>query len=1145
MVYLDPFKRHNFVKRFHFRPILIFLLVFAGPLTLQVFATPAPTDSRVTLTVEMVESRAAAAETDSNIDQETKALLAELYKKTISNLGGAKAFSEATDRYKSSIESDAERAETLRQESAEIMSSPDAAPLDTDGLTLPRIEQLLQKEKADLAAVEAKLAEFQTQVDRDRERPSLIRLRLNEAKAEKGNLETELSLVPEGVENDPTAQARRWSLLSGIEQMRSEIVMLDQELLSQPMRLDLLRAQRDRAEYGLGVLKERVAALEQEANRIRSEQTERAKTDALAAEKAAATKHPLVAEFAARNTALTQEIDELADAIDGINSDNDSAAERAQRISGDFNTTKQKIEIAGLSHVLGQVLHEQRRSLPDTRQFARQSSQREKRIATVTLSKIQLEEEQRELKNLPQYVSEYSSDLTPAQQSEIRDELSALAQSRVDLIDQALGIQRTYLAALGELEFTERRLREVVSAFDAFLDKRLLWIRSAQPVGLETAAQIPGQVIRLLTSKDWKNLAHTLGYQTTHSAWILLAITLAVVIMTRRNYLQQALKDSGANIGKLDQDRVSDTLRAFMYIFLLALPLPLLLFAIGWELRSSLEATSFTKDVGSGLMILAPLWFDLSGLKLMAGPHSVCHVHFKWRKEGLEMLVKDLQWFTPAVLVTGFIAILTLRTSDLAWGTGLGRLSFLILMVVFTVFFYRLAKPNGGTLSVFFADNQQSRMFKLRYLWFGVLVLSPIAAAIVSMAGYLYTAGTLIDHIMKTAWFTYTVIIVHQFFQRWLWLNQRKLRLAAARAKRQAEREARETTTESPGSGGSMMQVEEPEVDLIALDTTSRKLLNNAMLLAAIVGFWGIWRDMLPAFRIFNDITLWSYTKTVGEVAEVVPITLGSIGLAVLLLLITIAATRQLPALLEISLLQHLKVSPANRYTTITLLKYTVVAIGVAWVFSTLGGSWSEIQWIFAALGVGIGFGLQEIVANFISGLIILFERPIRVGDVVTVGTTDGVVTKIRIRATTIRNWNGQELLVPNKNFITQELLNWSLSDETTRLMIRVGVAYGSDVKQAMDIMERIANEHPRVLADPAPFTVFEEFGADSLNLTLRCFIDDLDYRIRTISELNLRVNELMQDAGIEIAFPQRDIHIDSKTPLDVRIQPQTSTDNK
>jgi potassium efflux system protein len=437
---------------------------------------------------------------------------------------------------------------------------------------------------------------------------------------------------------------------------------------------------------------------------------------------------------------------------------------------------------------------------------------------------------------------------------------------------------------------------------------------------------------------------------------------------------------------------------------------------------------------------------------------------------------------------------------------------------------------------VLFAENQQTRVFRWRHLWFALLVFLPLAAAGAALAGFMYTAMTVIGHIVDTLWFMLLMVVVHQFIVRWLVLNQRKLRLQAMRERRRAEQEARAAEKHSEETEGVISRdVDEPEIDLKALDEVSRRLTNNAFLMIGVVGAWFIWSDMLPALQILDQITLWSYTKS--GVDGVIPITLLSLGLAVLILTIMVVATRQLPAFLEIVLLQRLNMSQGSRYTFVTLTKYTLVAVGVAWIFSTLGGSWSEIQWIFAALGVGIGFGLQEIVANFISGLIILFERPIRVGDVVTVGNTDGIVTRIQIRATTIRNWDHHELLVPNKNFITQELLNWSLSDQTTRILINVGIAYGGNVDRAMLIMEEAAKAHERVMEDPAPFVVFEEFGDNALLLSMRCYIDNIDYRLRTITELNQVIYRNLNSAGIEIAFPQRDVHLDTRRPLDIRIQ--------
>jgi potassium efflux system protein len=208
-------------------------------------------------------------------------------------------------------------------------------------------------------------------------------------------------------------------------------------------------------------------------------------------------------------------------------------------------------------------------------------------------------------------------------------------------------------------------------------------------------------------------------------------------------------------------------------------------------------------------------------------------------------------------------------------------------------------------------------------------------------------------------------------------------------------------------------------------------------------------------------------------------------------------------------------------------------------VFNLLGGNWSEIQWLIAALGVGIGFGLQEIVANFICGLILLFERPIRIGDIVTVGDTDGVVTKIQIRSTTIRGWDQKELLVPNKEFITGRLLNWTLTDPITRIVIPVGIAYGSDVVRAIRLIEQVAEEHERVLKEPAFIVTFDSFDDNALEIVLRCFIGSMDYWRLTTSELHLAINQKFEEAGIVIAFPQRDVHLNTSAPLDVRILPQ------
>ena len=183
---------------------------------------------------------------------------------------------------------------------------------------------------------------------------------------------------------------------------------------------------------------------------------------------------------------------------------------------------------------------------------------------------------------------------------------------------------------------------------------------------------------------------------------------------------------------------------------------------------------------------------------------------------------------------------------------------------------------------------------------------------------------------------------------------------------------------------------------------------------------------------------------------------------------------------------------------------------------------------------------MQEIVANFVCGLIVLFERPYRLGDFVTVGDTYGTVTRIRIRATTITDLDRRELIVPNKEFITGKLINWSLSDPITRIVVPVGIVYGSNTALAEKLLIKVARENPLVLDHPEPSALFLGFGDNSLNFELRVFIMGAQHRFHVMHQLHREIDREFRKVGIVIAFPQRDVHLDADRPLKVQIVPDT-----
>jgi small-conductance mechanosensitive channel len=178
---------------------------------------------------------------------------------------------------------------------------------------------------------------------------------------------------------------------------------------------------------------------------------------------------------------------------------------------------------------------------------------------------------------------------------------------------------------------------------------------------------------------------------------------------------------------------------------------------------------------------------------------------------------------------------------------------------------------------------------------------------------------------------------------------------------------------------------------------------------------------------------------------------------------------------------------------------------------------------------VGIGFGLQNVVNNFVSGLILLFERPIKTGDWVVVGETEGFVKRIRIRSTQIQTFDRADVIVPNSDLISHQVTNWMLYDPLGRIKVRVGVAYGSDTEKVRDILLEVASGHDMVIKDgsaPEPQVLFRGFGDSSLDFELRCHIDHIDYRLLVISDLNFAIDKAFREHGIEIPFPQRDIHV-------------------
>ena len=256
---------------------------------------------------------------------------------------------------------------------------------------------------------------------------------------------------------------------------------------------------------------------------------------------------------------------------------------------------------------------------------------------------------------------------------------------------------------------------------------------------------------------------------------------------------------------------------------------------------------------------------------------------------------------------------------------------------------------------------------------------------------------------------------------------------------------------------------------------------------------------------------------------------------AIAALAIGISFTRWVKHRVVDELVKRTRLDRGGREAIVTVSGYIGVTLSVLIALGVAGISYTNLAIIAGALSVGIGFGLQNVVNNFISGLILLFERPIRTGDWVVVGDTQGYVRRISIRATQIETFDRADVIVPNSELISNKVSNWMLRDPWGRITIPVGVAYGSDVEKVVEILLKVANAHEGVLKDQPgvapPKALFRRFGDSALEFDLRCFIRKIDRVFDITHDLNMAIDRAFREAGITIPFPQRDIHVKSLPP--------------
>ncbi|NOQ14296.1 MAG: mechanosensitive ion channel [Methyloprofundus sp.] len=1004
-------------------------------------------------------------------------------------------------------------------------------------------KQLAEKEselfiitlKDELRKISDKITQLESELNQYIDRPRKIREEMQSA--EKGLKQAKIEINEErsATENRYEHEAHKVYLHTLINTLLAELKKLELEAASNPVQIQFSRYSQESLAIQQNNLLEVIAEQEKLLQAQQLETQKKLQEELLLSERESISKHPVIQKIIQNNIQWSRDIQTTVHSINYYEDEIDKIESYKKEVEDDYKSAEKKIRLAGLSPILGRVLREQRRNLARNKQQYQYNDSINDETGLISLAQYQIELRQKQLRNRQGELEQYlqlvllgpgSAELSNANIEQIRQELQALLNSQKQVLDQLMSTYLKGLRVLGDYEFARQQLLTQVNQYEAYLDERLLWVPSSPVIDFKYPldvydslhwAILPGRWVQL--GQDLLNIAKEKIFVSSFCAIFL------IFLFYIKPYIREKSCAIKEKVGKPYTDNIYYTFQVLLFNFILILPVAFFLFYISLLLSSLPFQNDFSRAIGVGLYYAAVVLLILRFFSRFLEDQGIAELHFRWQKKTVCLLNKQLSWMQFLIVPCTFIMYMTSVTHESEHSDSLGRLGFIIFIVVLFIFTVRLLQPNKGILTPYFVKNKDLWWVKLRYVWFIVCTSIPLIILGFSIMGYYVSALELEQKIIITIRMIFIAVIVHNIIIRWLGLAYRDLALKNARNQHKAQ-ELNAQSSEL--SSSDTLVVDEALLNIPKINEQTKKIVNvfiNALLL---LSFWVIWKNILPAFSFIDNIVLWQHIVVVEGQESLQGVTLFNLFLAGLYIFLVGIAVINFPGVMEVLVFRSLDIEAGSRYAVNQLAKYSLVTLGFILVANELGGSWSQVQWLVAALTVGLGFGLQEIFANMVSGIIILFERPIRVGDTVTVGNITGRVARIQMRATTITDWDHKELIVPNKSIITNQLINWTLTDPVTRIVISLGISYDADVELAHKIISETLDSTPLVLKEPEPSVFFIGFGDSSLDFSIRVYVSEFSNRFPVTHDIHVGLLQALRKQGIEIPFPQRDLHVRS-----------------
>ena len=1123
--HLDMFKR------------LCVLMLFAAGLGIaqaeKVTARSASENTGPEITQNIIKAKIEALDAKKEIEVAIKAQLLALYQSAQDNLTNLESYTAKTVEFEGAIKQAPEKTKKLQREIEQAQQKlTKQRAEDFTKISGEELEQRLIFEKEKFSALDEQIKKFDKELIFQNDRPQLIRQETIAAKQALETAQTKLEVLPSSTASKKLeSEARQIQLNTLIDASNAELKMLTVEANSNLVRVELLKTELQLLNIQKDALSPVIAAIENLVNERRQQEAIHIQNALTQAEKTVSGKHSLIQQATRENIQYSRDLQTITSKIETYNELKNKVDATSSGIEADFKSAEKKISLAGLSPVLGKILREQRRNLA-SQNLTQESETIQNETALTSLEQFKIEDQLKLFSELDSHLKdlmdqEVDKALPADDRMMIQAELRVLLNNQKELLNKLSVAYTTYLRTLGDFDFAKQQMLSQANKFAGYLDERLLWVPSSTPINSDYLRGLYDSIRWLLSPLNWVALIKDTSMIAKQNPFLtLIAILASFVLPMVRNWAKRQLLTIAEKIEKIYTDNFYYTLKALGYTLILVLPLPVFVYFLGWFLGGNSHGADFSKAVGVGLQSTVIPMFVIQFLYRLFAPNGIAIKHFQWQTNSANLLKKQFAWLRFVVIPGVFIINTTGASALSSHSDNLGRLALIVIMAALSVFLARLLNPTTGLLQGYIKNHPDDWITKLRYIWYPLAIFMPLVVVGFAVEGYYLSALELQQKLIITLRLIFILIIVYEMVIRWLTLVNRQLALKNARQKRKtAALTEKQVPSEGVGGDDPVLPVDEQLIDIPTINAQTIKLLIMFIGFSLIVGFWMIWSNILPAFSFLDRIELWQHLVTVDNQESYQPTTLTNLLMTGLYVFIVAVSVRNFPGLMELLVFSRFSIAAGGRYAVNQLAKYLIIAIGFICIANELGGSWSQVQWLVAALSVGLGFGLQEIFANLVSGIILLFERPIRVGDTVTISNVTGKVSRIQMRATTLIDYDQKELIVPNKTFITSQFVNWTLSDSITRIVIPVRIAYGSDVELAHKVMIGTVRSTPLVMEEPAPGVIFTGFGESAMEFSIRVFVSELAHRLSVTNKLLVNLEKALRENNIQIPFPLQNNH--------------------